>query len=62
MAIYLLSFPGYAAAHSWPWVVAGVTFPICAGKQIINVVQMAKAAVALAESDLEVRKQMVNKK
>lgn len=57
MAIYLISFPQYATYLSWPWLVAGITFPICAAKQWINVVQMAKAAVTLAESDLEMRKQ-----
>lgn len=56
MAMYLLSFPEFAAIHSWPWVVATVTFPICAAKQIVNVVQLVKAAVSLAEGDLEARK------
>lgn len=54
--MYLLSFPEFAAIHSWPWVVATVTFPICAAKQIVNVVQLVKAAVSLAEGDLEARR------
>jgi len=40
----------------WPWVIAGVSFPIMAGKQIINVVQLVKASKWLAEGDLEMRK------
>ncbi|KAL0635242.1 phosphatidylinositol synthase 1 (CDP-alcohol phosphatidyltransferase1) [Maublancomyces gigas] len=56
LAMYLLSFPEFAAVHSWPWVVATVTFPICAAKQIVNVVQLVKAAVSLAEGDLEARR------
>jgi len=56
LAIYLLSFPDFAATHDWPWVVAWVSFPICAAKQWINVVQMVKAAVTLAEGDVERRR------
>jgi CDP-diacylglycerol--inositol 3-phosphatidyltransferase len=40
----------------WPWVIAGVSFPIMAGKQIINVVQLVKASRWLAEGDLELRR------
>ncbi|GJN88786.1 hypothetical protein Rhopal_001755-T1 [Rhodotorula paludigena] len=40
---------------SWPHVVAAVTAPIMAGKQIINVVQFVKAAKLLAVSDQEER-------
>ena len=40
-----------------PWIVAGISFPIMAGKQIINVVQMVKASKWLAEGDIEIRKQ-----
>lgn len=29
---------------SWPQLIAGITFPICAGKQVINVVQFWKAS------------------
>lgn len=40
---------------TWPQVVAVGTFPICLGKQIINVVQFWKASKALVDSDLEER-------
>ncbi|KAI9766894.1 MAG: CDP-diacylglycerol-inositol 3-phosphatidyltransferase [Geoglossum simile] len=40
----------------WPWVIAGVTFPVMAGKQFINVVQLVKAAKWLAEGDIEARR------
>ncbi|KAH0610526.1 uncharacterized protein LAJ45_03357 [Morchella importuna] len=55
LAMYLLSFPQFMTIHSWPWVVAAITFPVCAAKQIVNVVQLVKAAVSLAEGDLEAR-------
>jgi len=40
----------------WPWVIAGVSFPVMASKQVINVVQLVKASRWLAEGDLEVRR------
>ncbi|KAJ4306694.1 phosphatidylinositol synthase 1 (CDP-alcohol phosphatidyltransferase1) [Collariella sp. IMI 366227] len=40
----------------WPWVFAGITFPIMATKQIINVVQLVKACKWLAEGDLQARR------
>ncbi|BGP37700.1 phosphatidylinositol synthase 1 (CDP-alcohol phosphatidyltransferase1) [Rhodotorula kratochvilovae] len=40
---------------SWPHVVAVLSAPICAGKQLINVVQFVKAAKLLARSDQEER-------
>jgi CDP-diacylglycerol--inositol 3-phosphatidyltransferase len=40
----------------WPWVIAGASFPIMAGKQIINVVQLVKASKWLAEGDIETRR------
>ncbi|RDL41238.1 Uncharacterized protein BP5553_01217 [Venustampulla echinocandica] len=40
----------------WPWVIAGISFPIMAGKQIINVVQLVKASRWLAEGDNEMRR------
>ncbi len=50
----------YARANKmdsfWPWVIAGVSFPIMAGKQIINVVQLVKASKWLAEGDIEMRR------
>ena len=39
-----------------PWIVAGISFPIMAGKQIINVVQLVKASKWLAEGDVEIRR------
>jgi CDP-diacylglycerol--inositol 3-phosphatidyltransferase len=41
----------------WPWVLAGVSFPIMAAKQFINVVQMVKASRWLAEGDLAARRE-----
>jgi len=50
----------YARANKmdsfWPWVIAGVSFPIMAGKQILNVVQLVKASKWLAEGDRELRR------
>lgn len=40
----------------WPWVIAGVSFPVMAGKQFLNVVQLVKASKWLAEGDLEMRR------
>lgn len=40
----------------WPWVLAGVSLPLMAGKQIINVIQLVKASRWLAEGDLDTRK------
>ncbi|RKF75258.1 CDP-diacylglycerol--inositol 3-phosphatidyltransferase [Golovinomyces cichoracearum] len=40
-----------------PWVVAGISFPVMLAKQIINVVQLAKASIWLAQGDVEIRKQ-----
>jgi len=40
----------------WPWVIAGVSFPIMAIKQGINVVQLVKASRWLAEGDIATRK------
>ena len=41
----------------WPWVIAGVSFPVMAGKQIINVIQLVKACRWLAEGDVQSRRQ-----
>ena len=42
----------YALRHAtWPQVVAALTFPIMAGKQIINVVQFWKASKIVRHSD-----------
>lgn len=40
----------------WPWVIAGISFPVMAGKQFLNVVQLVKASKWLAEGDLEMRR------
>ncbi|OCF36219.1 CDP-diacylglycerol-inositol 3-phosphatidyltransferase [Kwoniella heveanensis BCC8398] len=40
---------------SWPQVVGALTFPICAGKQIINIVQFWKASKILVGIDLAER-------
>ncbi|CAK7209547.1 phosphatidylinositol synthase 1 (CDP-alcohol phosphatidyltransferase1) [Sporothrix curviconia] len=40
----------------WPWVLAGVSFPVMAGKQIINVIQLVKASKWLAEGDVKARR------
>ncbi|KAJ0342425.1 hypothetical protein COL922a_001116 [Colletotrichum nupharicola] len=40
----------------WPWVLTGVSFPIMAMKQFINVVQIVKASKWLAEGDLAMRR------
>ncbi|KAH7155023.1 CDP-alcohol phosphatidyltransferase-domain-containing protein [Dactylonectria estremocensis] len=39
-----------------PWVIAGISFPIMFGKQIINVVQLINASKGLAEVDIKARK------
>jgi CDP-diacylglycerol--inositol 3-phosphatidyltransferase len=39
-----------------PWVCAIISFPIMFGKQVINVIQMRKAALWLAEGDRAARK------
>jgi CDP-diacylglycerol--inositol 3-phosphatidyltransferase len=39
-----------------PWLLAGISFPIMALKQIINVVQLVKASRWLAEVDRDDRK------
>ncbi|KAI1341850.1 CDP-diacylglycerol-inositol 3-phosphatidyltransferase-like protein PIS [Xylariaceae sp. FL0016] len=40
----------------WPWVLAGISAPVMAIKQFLNVVQMVKASKWLAEGDVEMRK------
>lgn len=40
-----------------PWILAGLSAPICVGKQIINVIQLVKASRWLAEGDVETRRQ-----
>ena len=40
----------------WPWVIAGVSSPVMAAKQFLNVVQLIKASKWLAEGDLDNRR------
>jgi len=40
----------------WPWVIAGVSSPIMAAKQGLNVLQLIKASKWLAEGDRAVRR------
>lgn len=40
----------------WPWVIAGISFPIMFFKQFVNVVQIVKASKWLAEGDVAMRK------
>ncbi|PKX93749.1 CDP-diacylglycerol--inositol 3-phosphatidyltransferase [Aspergillus novofumigatus IBT 16806] len=40
----------------WPWVITGISAPVMALKQFINVVQLVKASKWLAEGDLARRK------
>lgn len=39
-----------------PWVIAGISFPVMAFKQIVNVIQLIKASQWLAEGDVEMRR------
>ncbi|KAK5008728.1 CDP-alcohol phosphatidyltransferase-domain-containing protein [Cryomyces antarcticus] len=41
-----------------PWILAAVSFPVMAGKQFINLVQLVKASKWLAEGDLEQRRKL----
>ncbi|KAK0652070.1 CDP diacylglycerol-inositol 3-phosphatidyltransferase-like protein [Cercophora newfieldiana] len=41
----------------WPWVIAGISFPVMALKQVINVIQLVKASRWLAEGDVQARKE-----
>ncbi|KAI5283251.1 CDP-diacylglycerol-inositol 3-phosphatidyltransferase [Ascosphaera aggregata] len=40
----------------WPWVITGISAPIMAAKQSINIVQLVKASKWLVEGDLERRR------
>ncbi|WEW54674.1 phosphatidylinositol synthase 1 (CDP-alcohol phosphatidyltransferase1) [Emydomyces testavorans] len=42
----------------WPWVITGISAPVMAAKQFINVVQMVKASKWLAEGDLARRRRL----
>ncbi|KAF4591557.1 CDP-diacylglycerol--inositol 3-phosphatidyltransferase [Ophiocordyceps camponoti-floridani] len=39
-----------------PWILAGISFPVMAMKQFINVVQLVKASKSLAEVDVKARR------
>jgi len=39
-----------------PWILTGISFPVMAGKQIINVIQLVKASKWLGEGDVAARK------
>ncbi|KAJ5154825.1 CDP-alcohol phosphatidyltransferase [Penicillium coprophilum] len=41
---------------TWPWIITGISFPIMAFKQFVNVVQMVNASKWLAEGDLAARR------
>ena len=41
-----------------PWILAAVSFPVMAGKQFINVIQLVKASRWLAEGDLAERRKL----
>ena len=40
-----------------PWILAAVSSPVMAAKQILNVVQLVKASNWLAEGDIKTRKE-----
>ncbi|PHH87906.1 hypothetical protein CDD83_8248 [Cordyceps sp. RAO-2017] len=39
-----------------PWILAGVSFPVMAMKQVINIVQLVKASKSLADVDIKARR------
>ncbi|CAG8909709.1 unnamed protein product [Penicillium egyptiacum] len=41
---------------TWPWIITGISFPIMAFKQFVNIVQMVNASKWLAEGDLAARR------
>ncbi|KAH8434222.1 CDP-diacylglycerol--inositol 3-phosphatidyltransferase [Aspergillus melleus] len=46
----------------WPWLITGISAPVMALKQIINVVQMVKASNWLVEGDMAKRKEQLRGK
>ncbi|KAB8069109.1 CDP-alcohol phosphatidyltransferase-domain-containing protein [Aspergillus leporis] len=46
----------------WPWVITGISAPVMALKQIINVVQLVKASNWLVEGDIASRRALRGKK
>ncbi|CAG8571955.1 10495_t:CDS:2 [Dentiscutata erythropus] len=65
VALYLLSFEGQSTFPQWSifplYILALFSFPICAGKQVINIIQLVGASQSLAKVDIEDR-QMAAKK
>lgn len=70
VGLYLCSFPLktppnlgylYGIPLSYATLIVIVTFPLWLGKQIINVIQMYRAAQTLAETDVMERRQAVEK-
>ena len=67
-ALSLLIAPGSAYAMELarankmdsfgPWVLAGISFPVMALKQVLNVIQLVKASKWLAEGDLQERRRL----
>jgi len=45
-----------------PWILAGISFPVMAIKQFLNIVQLVKASKWLAEGDIKARRLAANKK
>ncbi|KAJ5997841.1 hypothetical protein N7499_005765 [Penicillium canescens] len=41
---------------TWPWIITGISLPVMAFKQFVNVVQMVNAARWMAEGDLQARR------
>lgn len=39
-----------------PWILAGMSFPVMFGKQVINVIQLVNACKLLGESDVAARR------
>lgn len=39
-----------------PWILAGISFPVMFGKQVINVIQLVKASKWLSEGDVAARR------
>ena len=46
----------------WPWVITGVSAPIMAFKQFVNIVQMVNASQLMVEGDWANRKAALNGK
>ena len=67
-AASLLVVPGSAYAMElarankmdsyWPWVIAGVSSPVMAYKQVLNGLQLVKASKWLAEGDVATRRKL----